>query len=127
MSDSSLTGDLEERLEHATQLKNNGQYEEAMADYRSILAEAPDCVSARLGLGLSLCFIGAFDESLEELKRAVTDGPNCVDTHLNLAKTYAMLGMYEEAKVEFQQVLALSPNHKEALRQLTFFEGFTSA
>ena len=127
MGNGPQTESLEERLQRAIDFKNDGRYEEAMTAFRSILAETPKCVPARLGLGLSLCFIGEFDASLEELKRAVQDGPECVDTHLNLGKTYAMLGMYEEAKEEFKQVLLLCPNHKEATRQLTFFNNPSEA
>jgi tetratricopeptide (TPR) repeat protein len=111
---------LEERLKSANALKNEGRYEEAMAEFRAILAEAPTHVLARLGLGLVLCFTGEFDASLEELKQAVADGPDCIDARLNLAKTYAMLGMYVEAKGEFQEVLCQSPDHKEACKQLSF-------
>jgi tetratricopeptide (TPR) repeat protein len=114
---------LEVRLQRAVDLKNEGQYDEALTEYKAILDENPASVPARLGLGLVLCFMGDFDESIEELRRAVNDGPDCIDTHLNLAKTYAMLGMYDEARVEFVQVLALCPQHKEAQRQIAFFDG----
>jgi tetratricopeptide (TPR) repeat protein len=111
----------QERLNQAIAFKNEGQYEQAVAIFRGILEESPECVEARLGLGLVLCFMGEFDASLEELRRAVQDGPENVETHLNLAKTYAMLGMYEEAKVEFMHVLRLAPGHREAIKQLSYF------
>lgn len=114
--------DIERRCERATELKNQGQYEEAEAAYLEILKAAPQLAQARLELGLVLCFVGRFDESLEELKRAVDCAPDWVDSHLNLAKTYAMLGMYEEAKVEFNRVLELHPGHPEAVKQLKYFE-----
>lgn len=122
MGDSLQAEGLENRLQQAAEFKNNGQYDEALAEFRSILAQAPDCVQARLGLGLVLCFMGDFDASLIELQQAVIYGPACVDTHLNLAKTYAMLGMYEEARKEFQEVLCLCPDHKEAVKQMALFE-----
>ncbi|NIM05738.1 MAG: tetratricopeptide repeat protein [Armatimonadetes bacterium] len=117
---------LQERLERAAAFKNEGQYEAALAEFRSILDDDPTNVEARVGVGLVLCFTGEFDASLEELRRAAADGPDSVDARLNLAKTYAMLGMYDEAKDEFNQVLRLSPGHKEAMKQLAFFEPSTS-
>jgi tetratricopeptide (TPR) repeat protein len=113
---------LQERLQRATAFKNEGQYELALAEFRSILEEDPSNIEARVGLGLVLCFTGEFDASLQELQRATQEGPECVLARLNLAKTYAMLGMYEEAKDEFHQVLRLSPGHKEATKQLAYFE-----
>ena len=114
---------VEQRCDRATELKNQGQYEEAAAEFQQILTIAPGHARSHLGLGLVLCFVGRFEESLEELKRAVECDPDWVDGHLNLAKTYAMLGMYDEAKVEFNRVLELHPGHPEATKQLKYFEG----
>jgi tetratricopeptide (TPR) repeat protein len=114
---------LEQRCDQALDLKNQGQYDEAAAEFQEILKKAPTHARAHLGLGLVYCFVGRFDESLEELKLAVECDPNWVDGHLNLAKTYAMLGMYDEAKVEFNRVLELHPGHPEAIKQLKYFEG----
>jgi len=114
---------LEQRCEQALELKNQGQYDEAAAEFQEILKSCPTHARAHLGLGLVFCFVGRFDESLEELKQAVACDPNWVDGHLNLAKTYAMLGMYDEAKVEFNRVLELHPGHPEATKQLKYFEG----
>jgi len=113
---------IEQRCDRAVELKNQGQYDEALAEFQGVLADCPGHARAHLGLGLVLCFVGRFEESLEELKRAVECDPAWVDGHLNLAKTYAMLGMYDEAKTEFNQVLALHPGHPEATKQLKYFE-----
>lgn len=112
---------VEQRCEAALELKNQGQYEEAAAEFQAIIESRPDHARAHLGLGLVFCFVGKFDESLDELKRAVECDPDWVDGHLNLAKTYAMLGMYDEAKVEFNRVLELHPGHPEATKQLKYF------
>jgi tetratricopeptide (TPR) repeat protein len=113
---------IEQRCDRAIELKNQGEYEEAAAEFQGILADCPGHARAHLGLGLVLCFVGRFEESLEELKLAVECDPNWVDGHLNLAKTYAMLGMYDEAKTEFNRVLELHPSHPEATKQLKYFE-----
>jgi tetratricopeptide (TPR) repeat protein len=114
-------GTVDERCEQAWQLKNEGQYDEAMAQFRELLTEQPGCARAHLGLGLVYCFVGLFDESVGEMRLAVECDPACVDAHLNLAKTYAMLGMYDEAKVEFGRVLELQPGHAEASKQMAYF------
>jgi tetratricopeptide (TPR) repeat protein len=114
---------LEEQCDQAVELKNQGRYDEALAEFGKVLASCPDHARAHLGLGLVYCFVGRFDESLEELKRAVECDSEWVDAHLNLAKTYAMLGMYDEARTEFDRVLELHPNHPEAVKQLKYFDG----
>jgi tetratricopeptide (TPR) repeat protein len=113
---------LEELCDRAMDLKNQGRYEEALAQFQELIASKPGHARSHLGLGLVLCFVGRFDESLAELKLAVDCDPNSVDAHLNLAKTYAMLGRYDEAKVEFNRVLELRPGHPEAKKQLSYFE-----
>ncbi len=114
---------LEERCEQAWELKNEGQYDDAMAQFKAILEDNPSHARAHLGLGLVYCFVGLFDESIDEMKLAVECAPTWVEGHLNLAKTYAMLGLYDEAKVEFNCVLELQPDHSEAKKQLAFFSG----
>ncbi len=120
--DAGALGNIEQRCDRAIELKNEGQYEQAAAEFEAILADYPGHARSHLGLGLVLCFVGRFEESLEELKRAVECDAEWVDGHLNLAKTYAMLGMYDEAKVEFGHVLRLHPGHPEATKQLKYFE-----
>ena len=119
------SGDIERRCDQAMDLKNQGRYDEATAQFQEVLESKPDYARAHLGLGLVYCFVGRFDESLEELKRAAECAPDWVDAHLNLAKTYAMLGMYVEARVEFHRVLELNPGHPEAQKQLDYFEDLT--
>lgn len=115
-------GTLDERCEQAWELKNQGEYDDAMARFKALLEEAPSHARAHLGLGLVYCFVGLFDEAIDEMRCAVDCDPNSVEAHLNLAKTYAMLGRYDEAKAVFHRVLELHPDHPEARKQLAFFE-----
>jgi Tfp pilus assembly protein PilF len=116
---------VQERLQRANGLKNEGQYDEAITAFRAILEIDPHLADAHLGLGLSYLFTGMFDESIEELKLAVACQPESAEGRLHLAKTYTMLGMFDEARVEFEQVLTLAdptgPLHAEAKKQLAFF------
>jgi len=116
---------MQERLQRANSLKNEGDYDAAIAAFRAILEIDPHLGDAHLGLGLSYLFIGMFDESIEELKLAVACEPESTEGRLHLAKTYTMLGMYDEARAEFKEVLGLTdpggPIHAEAKKQLSFF------
>ena len=108
-------------LESGISLKNEGRYEEAIAEFRELLSEDPNSSDGHHQLGLVYGFVGMFDESLDELQRAVTLIPSRVDVRTDLALTYSMLGMYEEAKREFEEVLRREPTNKRALDSLAFF------
>jgi len=116
------TENAEQRCDRAMEMKNQGRYDEALAEFKQILEGWPKHPRAHLGLGLVYCFVGRFDESLEELKLAAELDPDWVEAHLNLAKTFAMMGMYDEARVGFKRVLELHPDHPEAKKQLTYFD-----
>jgi tetratricopeptide (TPR) repeat protein len=116
---------IQERIQQADSLKNEGDYDRAIVAFRAILEVDPHLAEAHLGLGLSYLFMGMFDESIEELKLAVECQPQSAEGRLHLAKTYTMLGMFDEARAEFEQVLSLAdpagPVHAEAKKQLSFF------
>ena len=117
--------ELEERYQRGLALKNDGQYDEAIAEFQFILECAPGHARARLALGLSYCFTGLFDESIEEMLKAAECEPDWAEVHLQLGKAYCMLGQYPEAQHEFNLVLKLcppeDPTHKEAVKQLSYF------
>jgi Flp pilus assembly protein TadD len=122
-------GPNQEMIEQHYQLgmahKNEGRYEEAVAEFKAILELDPDHPGAHLGLGLVYGFTGMFDESIEEMARAVQLRPDWAEAHMDLAKTYCMLGMFDEARTEFTQVMELTgpdhPFYAEARKQLAFF------
>lgn len=112
--------DPQERLARALSLKNDGQYDGAVAEFKGILAADPKHAEAHMHLGLVYGFIGQFTDSAEELKLAIECRAGYLDAHLNLAKTHCMLGDYEQAKAEFTRVLELQPDNTEAAKQLSF-------
>jgi tetratricopeptide (TPR) repeat protein len=105
----------------------NGDYDQAVALFKRMLEEEPNCAEAHMELGLSYCFSGLFDESIQELELAAGLKPTDPEIRLHLAKTYTMLGMYPEGAAAFQAVIALSTAgdrfHEEACKQLSYFQG----
>lgn len=108
-------------LERSIAFKNEGRYDEALAELRQLLLEDPNLCDAHHQLGLVLGFMGEFDESLEALKHAVLLAPARIEVRTDLALTYSMLGEYELATTEFQEVLTRDPENKRALDSLKFF------
>ena len=116
---------IEQHYRRGTALKNEGQYEEAIVEFRSILELDPHHSGAHLGLGLVYGFTGKFDESIEEMEKALQARPDWAEAHLHLGKTYCMLGMFDEARTQFNEVMGLTtpdnPMYAEARKQLAFF------
>lgn len=113
--------DSERRLQEAVNHKVVGEYEEAIAILKDILADDPDNAEAHRELGLIYGFQGLFDESVEELTIAVGLDGSRPDFLCDLAMTHAMLGMFDEAKPEFEKVLAMDPENKIAQQQMVYF------
>ena len=112
----------EERLERGIAHKLEGRYEEATAEFQSLLDENPDHPEAHHQMGLVLGFVGKFDESLIALEHAAALAPSSVLARNDLALTYTMLGRYEEAKAEFARVLEQDQSNDVARRNLTYLQ-----
>jgi tetratricopeptide (TPR) repeat protein len=113
-------GQIEDHLHRGIALKSEGRYDEATAEFQSVLCV--DCVhvEAHRQLGLVYGFSGLFDESIEELRKAVELDPENVAAHNDLALTYCMLGMMDEAKTEFEAVLSRDPGNETAVKNICY-------
>lgn len=114
-------GEIEERIERGIDLKIDGRYEEAIEEFKAVLAMDADNAEAHRQLGLVYGFMGLFDESLEELTLAVSLANGDINARNDLALTYCMLGMCDEAKAEFQAVLSVDPQNEVALKNMVYF------
>ena len=115
-------GIQEERLERGIAHKLEGRYEEAAAEFQTLLNENPDHPEAHHQMGLVLGFVGQFEASLLALEQAAALAPGSVLARNDLALTYTMLGRYEEAKAEFARVLEQDHGNDVARRNLTYLQ-----
>jgi tetratricopeptide (TPR) repeat protein len=113
-------GSASERFAKAMQHKINGEYDEAEALFKSVLAEQPNNADAYHELGLTYSYRVFMDESIEALERAVSLVPTSIRYLMDLGKTHAMYGDYDKAKPVFQKVLEIDPFNDEAQDQLKF-------
>ena len=88
------------QLRRALAFKDQGRYEEAVQELRTLLEVEPGNAAARRHLGLVLNFQGHFEESIAELRRTVDMAPQYWDARCDLVLAYAMLGMMDEAVSE---------------------------
>lgn len=110
-----------ECYERGITLKNEGNYEEAIAEFKRVLDMEASHIPARVQLALIYGFTGLFEESLALLQEAVQLAPSDLDARNNLGLTYAMLGMLDEAKQEFLYVLECDPDNEVAQKNMLYF------
>lgn len=112
-------------MQEAHDHRINGQYDEAIALYQTLLAEDEQNAEALWALGLSLMNIGEFDDALEKIGQAAELDPGNQLYLLDAGKHYTMLGMYDEARPYFEKVIELDAGSKhgvEAQKQLSYYE-----
>ncbi len=95
-----------------------GQWAEAQAVYRRILAERPDVAEAHYNLSGALKRQGKLEEAVAELGQAVTLRPGYAEAWNNLGLLLRQLNRTERAIAAFRQALATRPNFPEACNNL---------
>ena len=115
------TGDIEAAYQRGFQLRCDGRYGEARAEFQRVLATNPRHLEARWQMGLIQGFEGDFDGSIATLQGAVNDYPNAVAVRYDLAMSQQMLGYEDEAVANFLEVRRLDPSHENAQKQLAYY------
>ncbi len=114
---------MSQLLEQAHAHRLRGEYAEAEALYRQVVAEG-DNAAAYWGLGHTMMNEGDFDGCVEFFERAIALEPTNALYVLDLAKFFAMLGEDERAKQMFTRVLDIGGDEKyasEAKKQLLYY------
>ncbi|MDP2955586.1 MAG: tetratricopeptide repeat protein [Longimicrobiales bacterium] len=100
-----------ERLNRARDLAASGRIQEALALYRAIVAENPNSVKARSGLGELVEGLGQHEAAREQFEAASKIEPDNVEVLNNLGAVLGVMGRYDAAEAELRRALRLSPDH----------------
>ncbi|MDN3517171.1 PEP-CTERM system TPR-repeat protein PrsT [Aquisalimonas lutea] len=65
---------VDELMERAAEMREQGRYQSAIADYREVLEENPDNAEARYGLGVASLRQGEYGRAVDALERARAGG-----------------------------------------------------
>ncbi|WP_394838841.1 tetratricopeptide repeat protein [Pendulispora rubella] len=87
-------------------LREQGNRQQAMADFQAAVNKRPDMVEALIQLGAMKLEAGNVGEALPLLEGAVRFGPNNPLAHLNLGDAYRLSGRPQDAKKEFDTALS---------------------
>ena len=102
----------------AERLLSGGDYEGAARAIRSVLAEAPDMVDARITLGVALLEGGRLQEAVKELRECARQAPQLFIVWANLGMALHRLGKEGESFRAFKHALELNPSNLVAMGQM---------
>jgi tetratricopeptide (TPR) repeat protein len=109
-------------------LRRAGRDEEAVAQFRKVLAENPRMLDAWEMLGLTLLRMGREDEGLAALGKAVEIAPDRAETHLTLARVHGLAGRTKLAVEHAELAARRNPGKAyEVLAQLMMDQGKLTA
>ena len=113
-------GNLEELLQKASALREQGRFDEAQSAYAQVVTQAPGLGVAWFNLGFCQRNCGRYEDALASYQRAIDCGiDRPEEVHLNRAVILTdLLRRDEEAERELQRALALNPNYEPALLNL---------
>lgn len=111
---SNLLHAVNEKLQQALQLHQQGAVEKAQAIYQAILKQHPNHFDSLHLLGVSYIQIGQPAKSLELIAKALKINPESAQVNNNLGKALKDLGQFENALVAYEKALAIKPDYAEA-------------
>lgn len=101
-------------LNLGTELQAEGRLEEAVEQYRRVLALTPDDALAHSNLGTALAAQGRIGEAVGHYERALALVPGDADAHSNLGNALLSLGRADEGIASLRRALDIDPASAEA-------------
>ncbi len=101
-------------LNVGTELQAEGRLDEAVEQYRQVLALAPDDALAHSNLGTALAAQGRLDEAVGHYDRALALAPGDADAHSNLGNALLALDRIDEGVASLRRALDIDPGSAEA-------------
>jgi len=105
-------------LADAFALHQQGKLAEAEAQYRAILAEAPDHPGTHHLLGVAQHQLGRHEAALDSITRAIALNGDEPNYHSNLGAVYRALRRFDDAVASYRRALVLKPDFAAALHNL---------
>jgi Flp pilus assembly protein TadD len=110
-----------QELAAAFRYLEDGQYQDALLVYQTLLKQNPDNSYALRGKAQALLQLGKFDEALVAYDEAIYRQPDMGVTYANRGILKDRMGDYEGALADYRQALALEPEVAEGPGFMTRF------
>ena len=105
---------IEQKLERAIRLHNEGKLDAAEALYREVLQDIPDQQTALHLSGLIAHQRGRYREAVSLITRAIEGGAATAAIHTNIGVAYRALGEYDIAAWHIAWAISLDPESADA-------------
>ncbi len=105
----SLGNSVEELLQRAITQEDEGNLQEAIADYESILQQDPENSLARLALARLYAWVGNYEASLTLLDQLISENPDDVDLKIQQAQVTSWSGDLEQSIQQYQSIVEQHP------------------
>lgn len=110
--------DVATHFAQAVEWQRRGDFERAVAEYRTVLRLAPDYAEAHANLGAALARLGRYDEAIASYQRALELSPELTPVWLNMGIAFYRMGQAERAAHALRAYFAAFPESKQARRLL---------
>ena len=101
-------------LNVGTELQAEGRLDQAIEQYRQVLALTPDDALAHSNLGTALAAQGRLDEAVGHYERALALAPGDADAHSNLGNALLAQDRSAEGVASLRRALDIDPSSAEA-------------
>jgi tetratricopeptide (TPR) repeat protein len=88
----------------------NGQFNEAILQFREAIRVKPGLASAHNNLGYALAMAGQLDEAIGQFQEAIRLDQDNVEAHFNLGVAFIRREQFIEAISQFQEAIRLNPD-----------------
>jgi tetratricopeptide (TPR) repeat protein/tRNA A-37 threonylcarbamoyl transferase component Bud32 len=105
-------------LNRGKALKDAGEVDAAIADFRQSVVLAPQYATAHYNLGVALQEKGQRDKAIAAYREAIRLKPNLASAHNNLGTALRDKGQLNEAIAAFREAIRLKPDHAAAHNNL---------
>ncbi len=105
---------IESLMSQGNIMLQNGAYDQAATNYRTVLGRDPAHLEARFNLGLAYMSMGKNSQAITEFKNALGINSACTECWGNMAVAYQNLGQSDMALGALHKAVQASPGNLEA-------------
>ncbi len=103
------------------QLYQEGQYDQAIENFESVLKENPDFAEAYYNIGMAYLKKGDLDNAMVQMAKAIELKPDFIQAFFGLGQVYLEKGEMEKATDMFKQAVDIAPDDASTYVNLGIF------